>query len=122
MASSPCSLSLTSFEAMAPMKAVKVKKLKAVSKADIATRVAESTGLKKSAVTEALSSLADVGATEVKKTGKFVLPGLVMIKARTKAATKAGKKILFGKETTVKAHPAKTVVKAFPVKALKDQF
>ena len=32
---------------------------------------------------------------------------------------KAGKKIMFGKEVTVKAKPAKTVVKAFPVAAIK---
>ena len=63
--------------------------------------MAESTGLKKSKVAQALSSLADIGATEVKTTGKFVLPGLVTIKARTKAATKAGKRFLFGKERTV---------------------
>ena len=82
----------------------------------------QSTGLKKSEVTQVLSSLADIGATEVKKTGKFVLPGLVMIKTRTKAATKAGKRVMFGKEMTVKVQPAKTVVKAYPVKAVKDQF
>jgi len=33
--------------------------------------------------------------------------------------SKAGKKMMFGKEVTVKAKPAKTVVKAFPVAALK---
>merc|ERR1712124_151331 len=38
---------------------------------------------------------------------------------KKKAATKAGKKIMFGKEVTVKAKPAKTVVKAFPVAAIK---
>ena len=45
-----------------------------------------------------------------------------MIKTRKKAATKAGKKLMFGKEVMVKAQPAKTVVKAVPVKAVKDQF
>ena len=41
--------------------------------------------------------------------GKFTLPGLVMIKTRKKKATKAGKKMMFGKEVKVKAQPAKTV-------------
>ena len=45
-----------------------------------------------------------------------------MIKTRQKAATKAGTKLMFGKEVKVKAQPAKTVVKAYAVKAVKDQF
>ena len=45
-----------------------------------------------------------------------------MIKTRKKKATKAAKKMMFGKEVKVKAKPAKTVVKAFPVKGIKDQF
>ncbi|CAE7287946.1 HCc2 [Symbiodinium natans] len=104
------------------MKVMKMKAVRAMPKSGIAAQVAESTGLKKGDVTQVLTSLADIGATEVKKTGKFVLPGLVMIKTRTKPATKAGKKMMFGKEVTVKAQPAKTVVKAMPVKAVKDQF
>merc|ERR1712224_953281 len=35
-------------------------------------------------------------------------------------ATKAGKRMMFGVEMKVKAKPARKVVKAFPVKALKD--
>ena len=42
-----------------------------------------------------------------------------MIKTRLKPATKAGKREMFGKVVVVKAKPAKTVVKAFPVAALK---
>ena len=45
-----------------------------------------------------------------------------MIKTRQKPATKAGKRQMFGKEVLVKAQPAKTVVKAYPVKAVKAQF
>ncbi|CAE7333586.1 HCc2 [Symbiodinium pilosum] len=104
------------------MKVMKMKAVRALPKSGIAAQVAENTGLKKSAVTQVLSSLADIGATEVKKAGKFVLPGLVMIKTRQKPATKAGKRQMFGKEVLVKAQPAKTVVKAYPVKAVKAQF
>ena len=43
------------------------------------------------------------------------------IKTRVKPATKAGMRLAFGKEMQVKAKPAKTVVKAFPVAALKAQ-
>ena len=51
--------------------------------------------------------------------GKFVLPGLCMVKTRLKPATKAGKREVFGKLMVVKAKPARTIVKAYPVAALK---
>ena len=70
-------------------------------------------------VVKILDQLASVAAAETKKAGKFVIPGVAMIKTRTKPATKAGKRMIFGKEVTVSAKPAKTVVKAFPVSALK---
>ena len=65
-----------------------------------------------------LNSIVTVAAKEVKKTGVFTIPGLCRIKTRTKPATKACTKMIFGKETKVKAKPAKTVVKAFPAAAL----
>merc|ERR1719264_1853794 len=75
--------------------------------------------LKKSVTTKVLNSLAELGQAEVKKTGIFTIPGLARIKTRRKPATKASKKMMFGKEVVVKAKPAKTVVKAFAVAALK---
>ena len=42
-----------------------------------------------------------------------------MVKSRHKPATKKCKRMAFGKEVTVKAKPARTVVKAFAVAALK---
>ena len=51
------------------MKVMKMKAVRAMPKSGIAAQVAENTGLKKSAVTQVLSSLADIGATEVKKAG-----------------------------------------------------
>nr|AAO14678.1 basic nuclear protein [Pyrocystis lunula] len=59
---------------------------------------------------------------ELKKSAVFTLPGICRIKTRRKPATKAGKREVFGKVVMVKAKPAKTVVKAFPVAALKKQF
>ena len=53
-------------------------------------------------------------AWQVVKTGKFVLPGLFMMKTRKKAATKGGTRVMFGKEMKVKAQPAKTVA-AWPL-------
>jgi len=54
---------------------------------------------------------------EAKETRKLVVPGFAMLKTRTKPATKAGMMEISGKGVKVKAEPAKTVVKAFPVTA-----
>merc|ERR1712222_195498 len=75
--------------------------------------------LKKSVCGKVIGTLAEIGAGEVKSTGIFTLPGLCRIKTKVKPATKAGKSMMFGKEVVVKAKPAKTVVKAFAVSALK---
>ena len=92
--------------------------VKSISKGGIADALAAETELKKSDCMKVLTSLASVAAAEVKK-GKFTIPGVCMIKTRLKPATKAGKREMFGKVVVVKAKPAKTVVKAFPVAALK---
>ena len=104
---------------MAPrgMKAVAPKTMTKGALADV---LATSVELKKSVVTKILGNLAEVGTAEVKKSGVFTIPGLARIKTRRKPATKASKKMMFGKEVVVKARPAKTVVKAFPTVALKS--
>merc|ERR1712039_947372 len=93
--------------------------VKAMSKGAIAAQLAEGHELKKTVASKIIDSLAEIGAKEVSTTGKFTTPGLVMIKTRKKPATKACTKEIFGKMCTVKAKPAKTVVKAFAVSALK---
>merc|ERR1711865_801701 len=93
--------------------------VRAMPKGGIADAVATACELKKSQASKVIDALAEIGAAQVKSVGKFVLPGLVMIKTKKKAATKAGKRMMFGKEVKVKAKPAKTVVKAFAVSALK---
>ena len=102
---------------MAPMKSMKAT-VTSITKGAIAEALATATELKKSDVSKVLTSLAAVAAKEVKK-GKFTIPGVCMIKTRLKPATKAGKREMFGKMCVVKAKPAKTVVKAFAVAALK---
>jgi DNA-binding protein HU-beta len=69
-----------------------------------------------------LESIVEVGHHELKKTGTFVLPGLVRMLVVKKPATKERKGINpFTKEPTVfKAKPARKVIKARPVKAAKD--
>merc|ERR1712066_614408 len=75
--------------------------------------------MKKSAAAKCLEAIAEIGTHEVKSTGVFTIPGLARIKTRMKPATKAGKREVFGKVVVVKAKPARKIVKAFPVAALK---
>ena len=84
--------------------------------------MATSSSLKKAEVLKVITALPDLAAKELKRSGKFTIPGLALIKTRKKAATPAGKRTMFGKVTMVKAKPAKTVVKAFVVAGLKNQF
>ena len=106
---------------MAPKGMKKAAAAKAMSKGALADALATGAELKKGVVTKLLAALAEVGTAEVKKSGVFTIPGLARIKTRRKPATKATKRVMFGKETIVKAKPAKTVVKAFAVAALKAQ-
>merc|ERR1712228_740871 len=104
---------------MGAMKAMKAGKT-ALNKGGIAEALSTKTGLKKKDCSNILNTLAEVGATEVKKNGKFTVPGLCFIKTRLKPATKAGKKEMFGQTVMVKAMKARMVVKARPASALKQ--
>merc|ERR1712054_117969 len=107
---------------MAPMKAMKAKAMKAgkaMTKGALVKTLAEQHEMKTKVCSGLLESLATLATTEVKKTGIFTIPGLCRIKTRVKPATKAGVRMAFGQEMKVKAKPARTVVKAFPVAALK---
>jgi len=106
---------------MAPMKAMKAMKAgKQMTKGAIAASLASEFEIKQNVAGKIIASLAELGAKEVKKSGIFTFPGLVRIKTRVKPATKACKKEIFGEMRLVKAKPARTIVKAFPVAALKQ--
>merc|ERR1712110_1234726 len=74
---------------------------KQMTKGQITKMLSEQHGLKQKACSDFLASFVEIACQEVKKTGIFTVPGLCKIKTRTK--------------------PAKKVVKAFPVAALKKQ-
>merc|ERR1712224_1192344 len=99
---------------MAPMKKVATKQM---TKNEIAKKLAEQHELKPKVCSEVLASFVEIACAEVKKTGIFTVPGLCRIKTRTKPATKAGVRNVFGKEMKVAAKPARKVVKAYPVAA-----
>merc|ERR1711920_647074 len=108
------------FRRMAP-KAMKAAAMKgaAMSKSGIVAALIEGTEVKASVGKQLLENLATWATKEVKGTDKFTIPGLCMLKTRTKPATKAGKREVFGKVMMVKAKPAKTIIKAYCVAALK---
>merc|ERR1712118_550786 len=108
---------------MAPMKSsMKTGTAKKqMTKGQITKMLSEQHGLKQKACSDFLNSFVEIACKEVKKTGVFTVPGLCKIKTRTKPATKAGVKTIFGKEMKVAAKPAKKVVKAYPVAASKKQ-
>jgi nucleoid DNA-binding protein len=99
-------------------------RLKAANKAEIYGRLAEKTGLGKKDVARVFDALGEMIGKELSKKGpgQFVLPGLLKLKVVRKPATKAKPGINpFTKEAiTIKAKPARNVVKAIPMKALKE--
>merc|ERR1719265_1828514 len=93
------------------MKAMKAKPRAAgvaLTKGGIAEALSTASEMKKTECSKILDALSEMGAAQVKSAGKFVIPGLVMIKTKKKPATKAGKRMMFGKEVKVAAKPAKT--------------
>ena len=90
-------------KAMKAMKSMKAKKgVKAMPKSGIADAMATACETKRSDMAKVLDALAELVTKEVKSTGKFKIPGVCMIKTRHKPATKAGKRMAFGKEMKVK--------------------
>ena len=96
---------------------------KAPTKSQIVGAIAEETELSKKQVNAVFDALAG----EIKKNlksgpGVFTVPGLLKLKVVRKPATKARKGInpFTGEEMMFKAKPARNVVKALPLKALKE--
>merc|ERR1712187_962259 len=109
----------SAFHKMAPMKAMKTTG-KAMTKGAIADSLATEFEIKKGVASTIIDSISGLASKEVKAAGIFTFPGLCRIKTRVKPATKACTKEIFGKMQHVKAKPARTIVKAFPVAALKN--
>merc|ERR1712232_1260308 len=110
----------------APMKAMKAMKAmksgsKVKTKGALVRTLAEQHEMKTKVCSGLLESLASLATAEVKKTGIFTIPGLCRIKTRVKPASRAGVRMAFGQEMKTKAKPARIVIKAFPVAALKAQ-
>jgi DNA-binding protein HU-beta len=97
---------------------------KVMSKSELIQRMVEqhSNGLTRKDIKGVVESLASIGYRELKKTGVFFVPGFAKFVVVKKPATKARKGINpFTKEPTIfKAKPARKIIRARPVKAVKD--
>ena len=96
---------------------------KLMTKSELIAKIAgEHSGLKKNDIKGVMETLVTIGYKELKKTGAFLVPGFAKFVVIKKPATKAREGINpFTKEPTVfKARPARKVIRARPVKAVKD--
>jgi nucleoid DNA-binding protein len=100
------------------------KSPKARTKSETYNALAEATGLTRKQIASVLEGLANIVREELGKKGPgiFTLPGLLKIKRVTKPATKErmGRNPFTGEEQLFKAKPARNVVKAQPLKSLKE--
>lgn len=100
------------------------KKAKPRTKAEIYTKLAESSGVSKKEIAAVFDSLSELIKADLGKKGPgvFVVPGLIKLKVSVKPATKAGPWTNpFTKQVEQRpAKPARRQVKALPLKSLKD--
>lgn len=99
-------------------------KAKAATKSQVYQDLATATGLSRKQVASVFDALGELIKREMGKKGPglFTIPGLVKLKLVRKPATKAREGINpFTKEKImIKAKPARNVVKALPLKNLKE--
>merc|ERR1712072_1355990 len=110
--------------AMLPPKAMKAMKgaKKGLTATAVYKSVADEKELKTKDVKAIVAAYMGIASTEVKKQGSFKVAGMLKMKLKVKAATKARKGINpFTKEPCVfKAKPASKTVKCFAMRKLKD--
>jgi nucleoid DNA-binding protein len=100
-------------------------KVKSMTKSAVYQEVAGATNLSRKQVAEVFDALAQLIKRELGKKGPgaFTVPGLLKLKLRKRPATKAGTRpnpFKPGEMMAVKARPASNVVKALPLKSLKE--
>ena len=99
-------------------------KAKAATKTEVYAALAEKSGLTKKQIGTVLDGLSEFikGQIGKKGPGLFVLPGLLKIKKRTRPPQpeRQGRNPKTGEPMTIKAKPAKTVVRILALKNLKE--
>ncbi len=94
---------------------------KAISKSQLIQKIVDQHKMTRKDVKAVIETLASIGYKELSKSGVFVLPGFAKFLVIKKPATKERTGINpFTKEPMIfKAKPARKVVRARPVKAIK---
>lgn len=92
------------------------------TKSEMIAGIAESTGLSKQEVTKVVDGLVAFALSALKTSGAFKIADLVQLKAVKKPAMpeRQGRNPATGAPMTFAAKPARTVVKATPLKAAKE--
>ena len=100
----------------------KSNKGKALTKAQMVSEIASKAGLTKAQVNSMFDAMSEVIGEELKAGRPVTVPGLVKVTLTHKAATAArpGRNPFTGEAITIKAKPARKVVKVRALKALKD--
>jgi nucleoid DNA-binding protein len=99
---------------------------KSRTKSEVLQILADKTGLSRKQVAAVFDELANIinGELGKKGPGVFTLPGLLKLKVVRKPAVKGGKEVPNpfkpGEMMVTKSRPARNVVKALPLKNLKD--
>ena len=95
---------------------------KAITKSELINLIVDAASVPKKDVRGVLEAFIELGHQELKKKGLFVVPGFVKLSVSKKPATKErpGVNPFTGEKIIIKAKPAKKVVRARPVKAVKD--
>lgn len=105
-------------------KAATVGSGKARTKGEIYRELCDRTGLTRKQVVTVFDEMSGLIKKDLGKRGPgtFTVPGLIKVRVVRKPATKArkGTNPFTGEEMMFKAKPARNVVKATPLKALKD--
>ena len=96
---------------------------KTMTKSQLIQAIADqASDLSRKQVKHIIENLINIGHKQLKKEGVFTLPGFAKFVVKKKPATKARKGLnpFTGQETIFKAKPASKVVRARPIKAIKD--
>src|SRR5690349_18816581 len=93
-----------------------------MTKSEFLVAIAEKSSLSKKQAGQVMDAISSVIAEQLKGSGEVTLPGLIKLTVSTKEATpeREGINPFTKQPTIIKAKPARKVVKARPVKALKD--
>lgn len=95
---------------------------KGMTKSDFLNSLAEKSSLSKKQASAVMDALGAIVTDQLKTTGQVTIPGLIKLNVSEKAATpeREGINPFTKQPAIIKAKPARKVVKARPVKALKD--